>query len=112
MNIFKKIKDYDRVALALEEENRNNNRLRIERNDCAASLDRLRIDFNNLMEQHDRCEKERIKLIAEKQAVVTLSADKPEKRKYYTLALQKALLPYIWEDDGKIYVKVCKAPEK
>ena len=40
-----------------------------------------------------------------------LSADKPEKRKYYTLALQKALLPYIWEKDGKIFIKVCNPGE-
>ena len=119
MNIFKKIKDYDRVALALEQQTQLNNSLRVNldvhsdnEKRLIGELKKLRSDCDELKNEYDKAVAERSRAVTEILSnSVTLSADKPEKRKYYTLVLQKELLPFIWEKDGKIFIRVLK-PEQ
>lgn len=109
MNIFRKIKDYDRLQSELEVSERQNNQLRIDNQalgDRAKMLERERMEMEGM---YMKAEDERRRLASD---CAVLSADKPEKKKYYTLYLQKALMPYIWEEGDKIFIKVCKAPEK
>lgn len=102
MNFISKSRDYDRVCKALEEMRTQCNGLRVQLNVSADEAKRLRKELDAARKQLDW----------QSSNIEKLSADRPEKRKYYTLALQKQLLDYIWEDEGKIHIRVVKAPGK
>lgn len=102
MNFISKARDYSRVCKALEEARKECNGLRVQLNVSMDDAKRLRNDLAAARKQLDW----------QSENIEKLSADRPEKRKYYTLALQKQLLDYIWEDEGKIHIRVVKAPGK
>ena len=102
MNFISKAKDYSRVCKALEEMRLQCNALRTQLNVALDEANKLRGKLDAA--QH--------RLDWQSENIVKLSADRPEKRKYFTLALQKQLLDYIWEDEGKIHIRVVKAPGK
>lgn len=105
MNIFKKIKDYDRVCKALEDERAVRNQIKVDLDVAKAEVETLKRgivaanqDYRDLV---TKCGKLK---------VYTLDAPEPEKRKYYTLVLQKQLMPFIVKKDGRIFISVV-APE-
>lgn len=103
MNIFKKIKDYDRVCKALEDE-------RAVRNQIKLDLDVAKAEKATITREVEELRKENRDLAEKCQEFInrifTLDAPEPEKRKYYTLVLQKQLMPFIVKKDGRIFISV------
>lgn len=103
MNIFKKIKDYDRVCKALEDERAVRNQIKVDLDVAKAEIESLKRGIKSA--HQDALDAEGAKKDLQNR-IFTLDAPEPEKRKYYTLVLQKQLMPFIVKKDGRIFISV------
>lgn len=103
MNIFKKIKDYDRVCKALEDERAVRNQIKVDLDVAKAENESLKRGIKSARQDYLDAEGAKKEL---QNRIFTLDAPEPEKRKYYTLVLQKQLMPFIVKKDGRIFISV------